>query len=643
MTKSKIIAVTAAILAAATALLLVVGVPANFLKERIRTGFEAETGYRLRIDGSATIGLWPLLAFAIHDVGVSEPDGADDAGRKELFKAKRIQLEISLASIIRGPVNITKVSLTGPTLYVPMARQRTAAREAGAPALPVHDNGRDRPELSRLTVEDGTVVLYDSGARTEQRFEGIKADASLQQALRRFDLKAAGNAGGQQINLEVKSAAPVGNIDAPFPVDFTIEAPGFLEAPISANATLAFAGRSLTVSALRGAIGPHALNGSIQVDFAATKPYIKAELNFDRLELAKPSAVATPPRPESKADKSNAESLWSDRELNFSELNYFDADVAFAASEFAFKKLRLVPLACKVGLANGVLSATLQQANFYDGQLLGSLVIDATQSVPAHAARVELDGVQAFPLLSDTADFSTIEGRLRASLDLRASGASPQAIITSLDGKADIGLRDGQIRGLNVADIVRSAMAKILTGWQEDGSKKTDFNQLNATFQLKDGQATTSDITLMGPLVRMRGVGVVDLLTKMLSFRLEPKLVASLEGQGGQDSPLGFGVPVIVQGSWSEPQIYPDIAGIRENPDAAFEKLRALGAGLAGAITGTGQKDDQKSNGNDIVKSLTDFFSDKKEPAKDAAPDKQQPGKPEAQDTAGGILRLFGK
>jgi AsmA protein len=75
---------------------------------------------------------------------------------------------------------------------------------------------------------------------------------------------------------------------------------------------------------------------------------------------------------------------------------------------------------------------------------------------------------------------------------------------------------------------------------------------------------------------------VIDIGAKTLQFKLDPKLVASLEGQGGSADPLGFGVPVNVEGSWSDPRIYPDVAGILSDPDGAYAKLHALGQGLFG-------------------------------------------------------------
>jgi AsmA protein len=130
--------------------------------------------------------------------------------------------------------------------------------------------------------------------------------------------------------------------------------------------------------------------------------------------------------------------------------------------------------------------------------------------------------------------------------------------------------------------MIRSLTTGTLSGWQQGRDETTDLTQLGASFRVERGQATTGDLVLVGPLVRMNGAGTVDLATKSLAFRVEPKLVMTLEGQGGAADPVGLGIPVVVQGPWSAPSIYPDMAGILDNPDAAYAKLREMGQGLFG-------------------------------------------------------------
>ena len=128
-------------------------------------------------------------------------------------------------------------------------------------------------------------------------------------------------------------------------------------------------------------------------------------------------------------------------------------------------------------------------------------------------------------------------------------------------------------------------------GWHAERSagnkpEKTDLTQLSAFFRLEGGKASTDNLRVLGPLVRVTGTGTADLAAKRLPFRVEPKLVLSLEGRGGAADPIGIGVPVVVQGPWGAPRIYPEVAGILENPDAAYAKLREIGVGLFGINPG---------------------------------------------------------
>jgi AsmA protein len=71
--------------------------------------------------------------------------------------------------------------------------------------------------------------------------------------------------------------------------------------------------------------------------------------------------------------------------------------------------------------------------------------------------------------------------------------------------------------------------------------------------------------------------------------------VLTTEGQGRTSDPVGLGIPVMIDGPWADPRIYPDIAGITDNPDAAYAKLKEMGKGLFGG--GGGAQSDQPLGG----------------------------------------------
>jgi AsmA protein len=154
--------------------------------------------------------------------------------------------------------------------------------------------------------------------------------------------------------------------------------------------------------------------------------------------------------------------------------------------------------------------------------------------------------------------------------------------MSNLDGTVFAVFRDGAIRGVNVAQMIRSLTSGTLDGWQQNKEQATDLTQLSASFRIEQGKAVTNDINLVGPLVTVTGAGTIDLGEKSLALRTEPKLVMTTEGQGRTTNPVGLGIPVAIDGPWAEPRIYPDMAGMLDNPDAAYAKLKQMGQGLFG-------------------------------------------------------------
>jgi AsmA protein len=100
----------------------------------------------------------------------------------------------------------------------------------------------------------------------------------------------------------------------------------------------------------------------------------------------------------------------------------------------------------------------------------------------------------------------------------------------------------------------------------------------------------------------MTGKGTADLVGRTLDFRVDPKLVLTLQGQGGRDDPAGLGVPVVIRGPWDAPQIHPDISGILENPQAAFDQLRKMGGALFGQGGG------RRPSADEVMKSVDDLI-----------------------------------
>jgi AsmA protein len=345
-------------------------------------------------------------------------------------------------------------------------------------------------------------------------------------------------------------------------------------------------------------MGDGAFNGWASVD-VASKPLVKVDLDFQQLDIAA-STKARPPA---------GSQPWSDAPLNLTGLNYVDAQLRISAAQINVGDAHFSQAGIDATLAGGVMKAAVANLAAYGGQTSGEAIVDVSSGNPTYAMHCDLVGVRALQLLESMLDFDKIDGKMQAKIALRSAGASQHAIMSNLSGNAFLNFQDGAIRGLNVAQMIRSLTANTLNGWQEANEQSTDLSQLSASFRIDRGQATTTDLNLIGPLVKMTGAGTVDLGNKTLAFRLEPKLVMTTEGQGRTSDPIGLGIPVVLEGSWEQPRIYPEMSGILDNPDAAYAKLKEMGKGLFGANggglggllgnLGGNQSGSGTSNGND--------------------------------------------
>jgi AsmA protein len=575
-------AAIAAILVIAV-LLLIVGIPSGFLTSEIQARVEKETGYRLTIAGSTRIGVWPSLNVTLNDVTLQDPKDRDTSDRLTIGS---VEADITLASLWSGRPQVTELVIVRPVLTVPLLRQRSGAPSpasrsaASSPREPV----AEAPAIDHVTVSDGTVTFSNPRDRVENRVEGINVDIVIGPE-RLVRIVGDARASDHPLKFNVKATAPAPPMERQnIPVDLTLDMPDLLRAPLTARAEVRLNGSVAMINGLSGAIGDAAFNGWASVD-GTSKPLVKLDLDFQRLDIAASKTPAPSGSPGSRGSQTSqgASQPWSNAAIDINGLNYVDAQVRVSAAEINIGEAHFAPAAIDATLAGGVLKAGITNLGVYGGQANGQLVVDASNANPAYAFSSDLVGVRALPLLQSAADFDKLDGKMQAKIAVRSTGASQRAIMSNLSGTVFTVFQDGAIKGLNVAQMIRSLTSNTLSGWQEGQQQATDLTQLSASFRIEKGQATTGDLNLVGPLVKMTGAGTVDLGVKTLAFRVEPKLVMTTEGQGRATDPVGLGIPVVIEGSWAEPRIYPDMAGILDNPDAAYAKLKEMGKGLFGS------------------------------------------------------------
>lgn len=547
-----------------SALPLVIGIPSSFLTSQIQDRVERDTGYKLTINGGVKVGLWPSLNIALNDVILQD---LKERGSDNRITASSIQADMTLASVWAGKPEISELVVVRPVVNVPLQRERV--RETAAPAKPAAA-GANAVSIEHVSVTGGTVVFSNLRDRVENRIETINADITVD-ADRKIRITGNARTTDTPLKFDIKAAPPAPPLERQnIPAEIKLEAPGLLQAPLSARAEVRLNGTVVMINGLSGVLDDGAFNGWASVDLGS-KPLVKLDLDFQRLALAK-----------STGGSSSAGQPWSNATIDLNGLNYIDVQARISAAEVIVGDGHFAPAAIDATLASGVLKARVSNLGAYSGTANGDVTIDASTANPSFALNADLTGVRALPLLKGLADFDKLDGRLQTKISVRSFGNSQRAIMANMSGTTFAVFQDGAIKGLNVAQMIRSLTASTLSGWQESSEQATDLSQLSASFKIDKGQAQTVDLNLVGPLVKMTGVGTIDLGTKQIGFRVEPKLVMTTEGQGRASEPVGLGIPVMIEGPWGAPRIYPEMQGMLDNPEAAYAQLKQMGKGLFG-------------------------------------------------------------
>ena len=264
---------------------------------------------------------------------------------------------------------------------------------------------------------------------------------------------------------------------------------------------------------------------------------------------------------------------WSDAKIDFSALRSVNARLALSAQRLVYQQIKAGPVTIQATIAGGKLNVQMPTLKLYDGarqrRARGRC---ERQDIRSQAIRLSLANLDGYSFLKETASFESIDGTAAIALDLTTSGASQRAMVEALAGTAKFEFTDGAIRGINIAKSVRSLSTGILAGWQESAAGEDRFRRARRELQDRQGSGADHRSASSGPLVRMTGAGIVDLPAQTLKFRVDPQVVASLEGQGGKTDLAGLGVPVMIAGPWSQAI---DLSRHCRHPAEPASRLRA--------------------------------------------------------------------
>ncbi len=583
-------------------------IPHDFIAGQLRQAVKAETGRTLTIGEAPKLVFWPDFAVTLKDVRLSNPPGMFEG---QFAQMDEMRIRVEVASLFDRRLDIKELHFIRPKLslvidgegranWVMSRSESTNSEGSGGPGI-------ETGSIAPITIEDGDARFLDERSGKAFMAQNVDLTVKLGSLTGPVAVKGSADTLGDRIALTFGVKAPADLATAGSPVSLNVKSerldfgfsgqavmrdglaldgtiaaatgslrelarwvriqvpdgPGF--GPAKVNGRIAYTAESLKLGKARITLDGLAAQGDVALALAQ-RPQLSASLGFDTIDLNR----YLPPQADQPA---TGQTGWSTAPIAFAGFAAIDARLRLSANQLIYRDITTGKIAIDAAVKNGRLDATLNQVALYGGKAQGRLVLDGSGKMPALQMTLDARGFDGLRLLRDYAGLERFEGTAGARLNLQAKGRSQQELVASLNGSGALSFSKGAVRGIDIEAMVKSLGTNILTGWRQEADARTPFDGLSASFTVVNGIANTNDINFTSPVLAVSGGGIIDLPREALNLKVSPTL--TLAAAGGLDL-AGLAVPIIVKGSWANPKIYPDIAGILENPEAAYDTLRKL-------------------------------------------------------------------
>lgn len=334
---------------------------------------------------------------------------------------------------------------------------------------------------------------------------------------------------------------------------------------------------------LAGKVSDSTVKAQVAVNGFAP-PGVTFDVDIDQLDLDKYA-------PQGGAAPAGGAGKGADTPIDLSALRSLNANGRLRIGSLKVSNLKASNVRLEFKAKEGRVDVSPLSANLYQGSMNGALSVNAASATPSFAIKQNLSGVAVGPLLKDLANKDLLDGQGSVTVDVTTQGATVGAFKRGLNGGASVNLRDGAVKGIDIAGTLRNAKAKLgtLKGQQtqaSDKNQKTDFSELAGTFAIRNGVASNNDLSMKSPLLRVGGAGDINIGEDTINYLVKASIVATSKGQDGRDASdlRGITVPIRATGPLAAPSFGLDYNALLTDTvkQQAEEKIKGHLEGLLG-------------------------------------------------------------
>src|SRR5438309_3804154 len=473
----------------------------NRYKDDIERMALERTGRTLRLQGELKLVFFPSLGAGVGGVTLSER-----GSQREFISLQSARASVKLLPLLRGQVIVNAVRVSG------LRAQLVRNKDGSYNFSDLLEGKAEKPGPKRK--EQSAPVIFDIAGITVDRASILYRDMSSGQEISLTDVKLHTGRIAENVQDKIELAAAVKRNQP------------LLEAKVALNATYSLKPDAIGLD-FTAKLDDSNVKGKLSMARAA-QPSCSFDLTIDRINLDR--YLSSSEKKKSAAGKQEPpkkEEAAQDAPVDLSGLKGLNAQGQLQVGTLQVQGLKISKLKAQLKAAGGRAEISPHSASLYEGELSGTLSLDGNAN--RIALKETLSNVSVGPLLRDLAHQDRLEGKGNVALDVTAAGATVSTMKRSLAGAAQVRLRDGAIKGINIAELLRKARAAAgkQSGQAADSKESTDFSELSASFSIKDGVAHNEDLDVKSPLLRIGGSGDIDIGRSAINYVVKASVVGT--------------------------------------------------------------------------------------------------------------------
>lgn len=288
---------------------------------------------------------------------------------------------------------------------------------------------------------------------------------------------------------------------------------------ISFNTELGGPANTVTAKKLSMQLDDTKFNGSAA--FNLSNGAITLNLQGDKLNADRYMPPATETKEQASTGKTQ-QGYSKEPVIPVDALKGLELDSKLGLKSLHVSNMDVSNIVLQVSAHGGLIKASKINADLYSGTVRNSITLDVRKKTPVMRVQKTVTGIQIGDLLKAAADVDQLSGNLNSKSDITTRGVSVHDFVNSATGTASVNMKDGELRGIDMAQTVCQGMNNIssLGIDTQQVDRSTPFTSMGASSRIKNGVVTNNDLKAALDAMALSGKGTVNLPKQLLDYRL---------------------------------------------------------------------------------------------------------------------------